>query len=604
MIVGTAGHVNHGKSTLVKALTGVDPDRLEEEKRRGMTITLGYAQWKIPGGPELSVIDVPGHRQLVRTMIAGAGGFDLVLLAVAADEGVMPQTREHLSVCSLLGITKGVVALTRIDRAEDVEVAKEIVELDLEGTALEGAPVIPVNALTGDGLDVLAQAMTEAAGTVKKPADDGPLHMVVDRAFSLKGHGTVLTGSLLQGTIKEGETVLLLPRGDELRVRSIQVHGSSVKRARPGRRVALNLPDVHPDDVHHGSFITRPGEVVMSDVLDVKLRLLPHMEKPRRRFTDILFLHGTSRSKARVQMDEKIKGDQGTTARIRLSEKTPLMGQGRFVLRGPGHPQFGAVVGGGVILDPDPPKKRRAPERLGLEGKDLRSFFLEEAGRQGVGAHALAARLGLRPGGEDKRVFSDSAIADAKAEMVAAVKKWHLEKSGDPGMPLASLDLGPITEVALEAALKERLLKKDGPMVHTPDHQARFSTDDAQLSERLLRLVGKNGLAAPRQKELESEGEENAAAIRRVLALLEREERIVRSDGFCFPGREARALRATVAKRILEGTPMRVADLKEMAGVSRKQGMPLLAWLDRCGVTKRQGDARVAGPKAGDFVAP
>jgi selenocysteine-specific elongation factor len=463
MIVGTAGHVNHGKSTLVKALTGVDPDRLEEEKRRGMTITLGYAQWKVPGGPEFSVIDVPGHRQLVRTMISGAGGFDLVLLAIAADEGMMPQTREHLSVCSLLGITQGVVALTRIDRAEDVDVARQVVELDLEGTALEGAEVIPVNALTGEGLQELAAAMKKAAATVEKPAEDGPLHLVVDRAFSLKGHGTVLTGSLLKGTIKEGESVLLLPRGQTCRVRSIQVHGASVKRARPGRRVALNLPDVHPDEVHHGSFITRPGEVILSDVLDVKVRLLPHMEKVRRRFTDILFLHGTSRSKARVQMDEKIKGGQSTTARIRLAEKVPLMGQGHFVLRGPGHPQFGAVVGGGLILDPAPPKRRRAPGRFGLEGDDLRAFFLEEAGRQGVSAHHLAARLGLRPSGDDHVLFSKKAIADAKGEILAAVKSGTWKKAAIRACPWPRWISGPSPRSPWKWRSRKVSSRKRGP---------------------------------------------------------------------------------------------------------------------------------------------
>ncbi|MEW5786082.1 MAG: selenocysteine-specific translation elongation factor, partial [Bacillota bacterium] len=302
LIIGTAGHVDHGKTVLVRALTGVDTDRLREEKERGISIDLGFAPFRLPGGRLAGVVDVPGHERFIHNMLAGAAGMDLVLLVVDANEGVMPQTREHLNILQLLGIQKGIIVITKIDLVEEEwrELVQEEIKEELQGTFLEGAPVTAVSALKGEGLEELKELIDDLTREVASRDTTAPLRLPVDRAFSVPGFGTVITGTLFQGTVRAGDTVAVLPPGVEARVRNIQVHDHDVKEARAGQRVALNLSGLEKERVQRGSVVTHPGSYRQTALLDTAVSLLPAAPRPLKNMDPVHFFLGTARTTARM----------------------------------------------------------------------------------------------------------------------------------------------------------------------------------------------------------------------------------------------------------------------------------------------------------------
>ncbi|MCB9535556.1 MAG: selenocysteine-specific translation elongation factor [Myxococcales bacterium] len=393
MLWGTAGHVDHGKTTLVRALTGVDCDRLDEERRRGITIELGFARWVLPDGRALSVVDVPGHERLVRTMLVGAAGLDAVLLVVSAEAGVMPQTREHLAACQVLGVERGVVALTFGDRVDDLEAAAAAVRADLRGTAFADAEIVPVAAPTGAGLDALAAAVARVADALPPRDLRAPALLPIDRAFSVEGFGTVVTGSLVRGRLRVGEQVDLVPRPpglrarDTLRIKGLQSHGRPVDAADAGLRVAVNLA-CDRRLVERGAALCAPGSVHVGRVFDAEVRWLPHLGPPPRRARWGLALHvGAVRALADVRMDDVLRPGGVGTARVRLDRPAPLPAGARFVLRGEPDARHGAVVGGGRLLDAAPPRKRKGPGRAALAAADRPAaveLAVAEAGVRGA----------------------------------------------------------------------------------------------------------------------------------------------------------------------------------------------------------------------------
>jgi len=409
MILGTAGHVDHGKTSLVKALTGIDTDRLPEEKRRGITLELGFAHLRLPDGTVAGVVDVPGHERFVKAMAAGAGGVDLALLVVAADEGVMPQTREHLDICQLLGVRAGVVALTKADLLPGLGddwrglLAADLSTL-LAGTALEAAEAVEVSARTGQGLPLLVAALGRAAAGLAARPVDGPLFLPVDRAFTLKGFGTVVTGTLLSGSVASEEPLSLLPGlPGPFRARTVQVHGAAVARAVAGQRTAVNLPAAAAAEVRRGMALVRAGELPETRTLDVELTLLPAAEAPLPRRRTLLLHLGTAQVEAQVRLLDVDALQPGETALAQLrtaAAVAALPGQ-RFILRGPRPlPGRGATLAGGRVLTLSAPRRRRGagsqlePMR-GADGEARVRWLLRQAGYRGLDAGELFARASL-----------------------------------------------------------------------------------------------------------------------------------------------------------------------------------------------------------------
>jgi selenocysteine-specific elongation factor len=360
-VIGTAGHVDHGKSTLVLALTGIDPDRLREEKEREMTIDLGFAWLTLPNGDPVGIIDVPGHRDFVENMLAGVGGIDAALFIVAADEGVMPQTREHLAILDLLGVSRGVVALTKTDLAESedwIELVAADVSETLDGSVLQGSPIIPVSARTGQGLDDLTAALQEMLSQVEPRHDRGRPRLPIDRVFTISGFGTVVTGTLTDGSFAVGQEVEILPKGLGARVRGLQTHKEKVERTVPGSRVAMNLSGVSKGELARGDVVTTPGWLRGTVLVDVQLRYLPSAPRPLRHNAQLKFFTGAAETLARVRLlgqDELPPGETGW-AQLRLQDPVAMVKGDRFIVRLPSPP---ATVGGGTAIDPHPGRRHR-----------------------------------------------------------------------------------------------------------------------------------------------------------------------------------------------------------------------------------------------------
>jgi len=470
LVLGTAGHIDHGKTALIRALTGVETDRLPEEKARGITIDLGFAPLDLEGGSRVSIVDVPGHEGLVRTMVSGATGIDLVLLVVAADEGVMPQTREHVAICELLGIDRAVVALTKVDTTEAdlAELAGEEVSEFLSGSALAGAPVLPVSSLTGEGIEELRGAIAEAiASAAPRTPRTGPPRLSVDRSFAAKGFGSVVTGTLIGGVFSVGDTVEIQPLGRRCRIRGLQSHGVSVETCEPGLRCALNLQGVELEEISRGQTISAPGALGTTLTADVKLWWLgaaPAVEEQ----AAIEFLSGTAERRARLAPigDSSFQPGCAGYARLHIDgDPVPLAPGDRFIARGFARNELaGSTVGGGIVLDVAPPHRRRSDPALGsdlaeLETGDAGSAIVVRVRRSGFGgfeAEPLRREAGLPASSFDaalaellgkdqiastssKRWLHRDVLEDLGRRLLAGLGEFHDAEPIRPGMPIGAL---------------------------------------------------------------------------------------------------------------------------------------------------------------------
>jgi selenocysteine-specific elongation factor len=597
-VVGTAGHVDHGKSTLVRALTGRDPDRWDEEKRRGLTIDLGFAWTTLPSGTDVGFVDVPGHERFIKNMLAGVDAIDVAVFAVAADEGWMPQSEEHLAVLDLLGISRGIVALTRADLvdADGLELAVLEVEERLAGTSLEGAPILPTSVPEGRGIDELLAAIdTALAGTVV-PDLERP-RMWIDRSFTIGGAGTVVTGTLVDGTIGVDDTLALFPGGTATRVRSIQSHEESVTTIGPGNRTAINLAGLDREEIARGAMLGRADQWAPTLRFTADLRTVRGLEAPLRE-QGAYHLHAGSGSwPARVRLLEGDRLEGAGAMMIDVGDPVPLKVGDRFILREVGRQ---AVVAGGRILDPNPPRRVREagpmlPALRAAQGADEVATAL--LGARGV---ADLARLAAETGGgipeaalvTEGRAYSARRIHDLVDRALRAVDAFHADNPLRPGMPKASLaerlrvavdDLDAIVGTA------ENLLT-DGPTVRSTSFSSGLDGEAGAAWERLQSELRATGFAPPRRKEIEIDHELMHALLRsgRLIAIsdelvylpetLDDVERRVRdmADGFT------------------------VADFRDAMGVSRKYAVPLLEWMDSRGVTRREGEGRVVRPPQPD----
>jgi selenocysteine-specific elongation factor len=625
VIVGTAGHIDHGKTSLVKALTGIDADRLVEEKRRGITIDIGFAHLELPApdgsGIRLGFVDVPGHERFVRNMLAGVGGIDLVLLIIAADEGIKPQTREHFDICRLLGIRRGITVLTKSDAvdAETLEVVRLEVEDYVRGSFLDPAksPMVAVSSLTGAGLDELKSALTRVASEVTTKSSTALARLPIDRVFTIKGFGTVVTGTLIAGTIHKEEELELFPTGKRVRIRGVQVHGVPAETTFAGQRTALNLAGVSTEDLARGMTLAAAGTFRSTSRIDAMLSLLPSA-KPFKDGAKVHFHAHTTETIAEVRLygAKQLKPGDVAYAQLRFAEPILLLPGDRFIVR-----QFSPVVtiGGGVVLDAAASTRRQRLE-------DTISFL--NIMRNGSPDEVLAARasrrgaMGLRlddvPGemnirreearklaGNAGLIWSNSvlvappAFAMAKAEALQALKKFHDANPLVAGMSKEELRdrirLGPeVFYSVVEKLTEEKKLEVAGELVRLPGQGVVMKDEEAESKKIIEQAFASAGLKVPSLKEVLAGLKVDKIRAQKIVTLLLRDKILIKiSEELVFHQRALSELRQKVAA-LKNSTPrIDVAHFKDMTGVSRKYAIPLLEYLDREHVTRRSGDERL-----------
>ncbi len=615
LVVGTAGHIDHGKTALVKALTGVDTDRWEEEKRRGITIDLGFAPLALSGGIQASIVDVPGHEGFVKNMLAGATGIDVALLVIAADEGIMPQTEEHLAIVELLGVRRGIPVITKRDLVDDewLALVRSEVAARLERSRVRWSAPVAVSALKAEGLENLKQALVEVAKELHERPDDDLFRLPIDRVFTLPGAGTVVTGSTWSGTIAAGATVRLLPLDRDVRVRSIQVHSHEADQAGPGRRTALALVGVDKTELERGHVaVTGPGWTATS-TLDAAVELLAANRKPLAVRTRIRVHLGTAEVLGRVAQVREIAPGQTGLVGLILERSIVPRGGDRFVIR-----SFSPVttIGGGVVLDPHPPKRPRVSER-GLVATqrpaERLARFVDEAGLSGVRITDLPVRLGIRPsdvnstvGAAGKGVLSVGdglvsrrAIADEIERLTILLAEHHEQRPLDPGLSLQSLRAGinapaEVLDLLVEHGVKKQAweLAEGGAFVRKPGWQAALRERAGDAGGRLAQRLAEARWQLPTVSELQKEFAD--PSVPALLAHLAREGSVERVDQERYALKQAldefrRAVEETL-RELGEATP---AQFRDRLGLTRKYLIPLLEWADRRGITSRRGDTRV-----------
>ncbi|MDJ0865011.1 MAG: selenocysteine-specific translation elongation factor [Myxococcota bacterium] len=632
LILGTAGHIDHGKTALVRALTGVDTDRLPEEKTRGITIDLGFAPLDLPDGARLSVVDVPGHERLVRNMVAGATGIDLLLLVVAADEGVMPQTREHLAICELLGLSRGVVALTKTDLVDDdvAGLAEEEVRELLAAGPLRDAPILRVSSQTGAGVEALRTALAElAAGSPARTPRAGVARLAVDRAFTVRGFGSVVTGTLVGGAFELGQGVEIHPGGRRARVRGLQSHGVAVERAEPGVRTAVNLQGIELADVGRGALVAAADAIEPTRAIDAEVHWLPAAAEAGDR-ASVEFLAGTSERRARVAPIGEATLAPGATlfARIHLEgEPLPLLPGDRFVLQGFARTESGGItVGGGTVLDVAPPRRRRSDPTLGRDLGRLRDAHpadglrvrVERAGLSGVRRDALRRETGmpeaslsdelaaLEQRGEivtaDAELCLSRAALSALCERAdAALAAFHAREPLRPGLAKAAL-AGALPDNTAPAAVSRALeqLVADGravvedDLVRLASHRAELGEAERELAERVRADARAAALEPPTLREWSERLGVAPDRLRELLAHLEREGALRQAPGELWFDRAAvDALRERVVAHLHEHEALETPAYKALIGTSRKHAVPLMELFDSERLTLRVDNRRV-----------
>jgi selenocysteine-specific elongation factor len=627
VIVGTAGHIDHGKSALIEALTGTHPDRLEEEKRRGITIDLGFAFLE-EEGVRFGFVDVPGHERFVKNMLAGTSGIDLVLLVVAADEGIKPQTREHFDICGLLGVKRGVIALTKSDLVDPdtLELTRLEIEEFLKGSFLEGAPILAVSAKSKDGLPALRQALWKTAQEVTDKQTGRYFRLPIDRSFAVKGFGTVVTGTLISGRVATGEEVELLPERRLLRVRGVQTGGKAVERAGAGQRTAVNLAGIEHTAVQRGMVIATPGRFAKTRRVDARLHLLKTATRLKQR-AQVHFHSGTAETIAEIRLHEGVELLPGESAlvQLRLSEDIVVTHGDRFIVR-----QFSPVItiGGGEVLDP----LARRPSRKDL-GRNKFLKVLENGSREriltamvernilGVAMEEVVFRTGCletevreaadalgRTGavraisGDPLLLLAEPVFQEVSRKLLAKVEIFHKTNPLLPGISREELRASVGRRVRTEAfrAVLEELAKQNklvlqGELVKKPGTEITLTPEEARAKEQIEQAFARAGLAVPSVKEVLAQLSIENRRAERILQILLREKSLVRVSPELIYHRDALGRLPGLLQnyRKSKGDRIGVPAFKEVTGVTRKYAIPLLEYLDRQRLTRRVGDERV-----------
>ncbi|MDR3567880.1 MAG: selenocysteine-specific translation elongation factor [Syntrophobacteraceae bacterium] len=630
VILGTAGHIDHGKTSLIRALTGIDTDRLKEEKLRGITIELGFAHMDMPGGERLGIVDVPGHEKFVKHMVAGATGIDLVALVIAADEGVMPQTREHMEICELLRVKKGIVVLTKTDLVEDpdwMEMVRDDISRFLQGTFLEGCEMVAVSATTGEGIEELKKSLAKLFGEVEPKSSDGPFRLPVDRVFSMRGFGTVITGTSISGRLRVGDPAVIYPEGLKSKVRGIQVHGCDVEEVLPGQRTAVNLQGMERALIERGNVLASAGALHPSHMADIQLELLKSAPRPLKHRAKIRFHTGTAEHLATIVLldREELKPGERTFAQVRLDQPTATLRGDRFVLRSYSPVQ---TIGGGAVLNPVPrkhkgPAKREAATALetlfNSTDPEIILWHLRDAGWAGLDEAELRIRANLPLKFLDKtlqqfmstgkvviydkdnrRLIDPAALEEMKSSVTEILSDYHGRfplKAGMAKEEIPALLARPVDPRLFNFVLRH--LAEAGKIglemewVRLSTHKVALSKDEETIQEKIEKAFRDAGLQPPFFRDVESSLPGTPKQRQEVLQWLITKGVLVKTkEEIYFHASAMAKLQERLVAWLKEHGEITTPQFKEMTGASRKYTIPLIEYFDGQKVTIRIGDIR------------
>ncbi len=627
LVLGSAGHIDHGKTSLVRSLTGIDCDRLEEEKRRGITIELGFAYVDLPNGERLGIVDVPGHERFVKNMVAGASGIDIVMLVIAADEGVMPQTREHLEICSLLGIRHGFIALTKIDMVDEewIDLVQEDIKAFLQGSFLQDAPIFPVSSNTKQGLDVLKDHILNCAKTLNLQRDSSLFRLPVDRVFSMKGHGTVTTGTLLSGTVSLGDDVVFMPNKIDTKIRSIQWHGKAAEKAFAGQRCALNVLNIDVDQVQRGSVLAHPDTLFPAKRWFVMLHCLSSAPIALKARTEIHFHHGAREISARLYFFDRDRLEPGQSALTEIRFAEPMVGVygDRCVIRA--YSPLRTVAGGSLVHAlPSPLKRKDANFEADFQIlKELDKFEnlegitlaqLQLAGIQGLSfaklmvlTNANAKKLEKLLAGlgskvvcydkEDKCYIHAQALVELMQLCLEQAAQFHKKeplKSGMSRKVLCPQQHPKLAHLIVERLLRQGALVSQGDVLRLADHSIELDNDETTLKDKILNIHLQAGLTPPNIKDVLEECKVDSKKAAPILKIMQDEKQLVRiKDGLYYAFTVMQDIEEKVRKWFEAHDDLDPSSLKDILdGISRKYLIAILEYLDRERITIRVGDKR------------
>ena len=628
IILGTAGHIDHGKTSLIKAATGTDTDRLKEEKERGITIELGFASLDLPSGQHVGIVDVPGHEKFVKNMVAGATGIDIVAMVIAADEGVMPQTREHMEICTLLGIEHGFVVLTKTDLVDEewLELAMEDVRDFTAGTFLDGAPIVPVSSVKIEGLKEFVQTLEDICAKVPDRSKSSLFRLPVDRVFTMKGFGTVITGSLVSGQVQTSDTIMIYPSLSTSKVRGIQVHSKSVDTAKAGQRTAINFQGLEKDAINRGEVLAFPGTLKPSYMVDVLLQFLSSNKKPLKNRTRVRFHTGTSEILGNLillESEELHPGDE-TAVQLRLDSPVSLVKDDRFVIR-----SYSPIrtIGGGLVLNPIPPKHKRF-RRETVQGlleipkkspADLLAYYIHQADFLGTSISDLVLMTNITEKSllqilqgllsnktvlimdRDNRIYiHDNSFQRLRQSLRQNLEDYHKAHPLKAGMPKEELktklppSMSPkLFNLLINYMLKEKEIEAAEDTVHLASHKVALGADQASIRDKILSTYRETRLQPPYFKELQKELNTDSDRAKDVLMLLVEDGRLIKvKEDLYFDTDAVKALKQQLVDFLTLNGEISTPQFKEMTGASRKYVIPLIEYFDSQNLTIRIGDIR------------
>ena len=628
IILGTAGHIDHGKTSLIKAITGTDTDRLKEEKERGITIELGFASLDLPGGQHLGIIDVPGHEKFVKNMVAGATGIDIVVMVIAADEGVMPQTREHMEICTLLGIQHGLIVMTKTDMVEEewLELALEDIREFSQGTFLEDSPILPVSSVTGEGIPELISALDDIAGNIPLRPPSSLFRLPIDRVFTMKGFGTVITGTLVSGKINVGETIMVYPTGITSKVRGLQVHNQSAESADAGMRTAINFQGLDKTAVKRGEVLSTPGALIASYMVDVSFHYIASNKKPLKNRTLVRFHTGTSEVMGYLILleQEELPPGQTAVAQLRLDSPVAVVKDDRFVVR-----SYSPVrtIGGGQVLNPIPPKhKRLRPDVVeGLQHladddpEAIISQHIQQARYGGVSfshlkimtnltdkqldtalQHLMSQKTITQTDKENRIFLHQTTFDKLKQKTAEYLGNYHSDNPLKAGMSkeelkskFPQLSDPKVFNLILNQMIKSGQIAQEENTVRLSDHRVSLGADQADIRKKILDIYQNGGLQPPYFREIHRILDVDPNHTKDVLMLLVEEGQIVKTkDDLYFHVDAITELKNRLVDFLKSHEEITTPQFKKMTGASRKYVIPLIEYFDARKVTLRIGDSR------------
>jgi selenocysteine-specific elongation factor len=629
LILGTAGHIDHGKTALIKALTNIDLDRLKEEKERGITIELGFASLDLPGDLRLGIVDVPGHEKFIKRMISGAGGVDIVVLVIAADDGVMPQTKEHLDICQLLNIQTGLVAITKVDLVDSewLELVQEDITQIAKGTFLEANPIIPVSAVTGEGMPQLVSAIETIARTIDKRVSKGLCFLPVDRVFTMKGFGTVVTGTLISGELKVGNTLEVLPSGFQAKIRKLQVHNDTVEISTAGQRTAVNLQGIEKGSLKRGDILSHPGTLRPSYRFDVRLKLLAAAPHPLEHGDQVRLHVFTSQTLARIICYEEGVLEPGGTYNVQLRFSDPIVTipGARFIIR---NPDATRTLGGGEVFDPHPPKHRRSESQTKIwfqtfQDKTLEPILTAIAKTSGVKGitqkeilgrvhdpmaqlettweHLLGTKTLIEINPESHLSVHSETLRTCEQELEGLIKAYHQQNPLKPGMHAmeARHRLGlevsdRLYEYLIQAMKQKGTIGSSGEIVYCASHKVALSPEQVTLKQDIEATYRSHGLTPPTLRELTAQFSATPEVLNNLLNLSVQEGSLLKvKDDLYFCMEHIAQLKKRLIEYFKENKELTAGDFKKMTNISRKYLIPLLEYFDREKITMRVGDKRL-----------